>query len=105
MDNFTKIINCADSVRDAHPLFQAESGGAVPTSALDLKVVEINIHLACQLNNVWHSRLPIIRWSNVVRNTHYICYGAGFDGKWYAVGIWSTPIAANRLKDGKKNLS
>jgi len=48
--------------------------------------------------------LPYIHWSNVVRNTHYVCYGAKYDSNWYAVGIWSSPVAQNRFKDGKKML-
>lgn len=59
---------------------------------------------ACKLNAEWHSRFPIIKWGNVVRNVHYVCYTADFNHVPYAVAIWSTPIAANRLKDGNKLL-
>jgi hypothetical protein len=60
--------------------------------------------LACDLNEKWHSRLPKIHWSNVVRNTHYICFAAKYDGRYYAVGIWSSPVAQNRFADGKHML-
>ena len=47
-----------------------------------------------------HSRLPIIDWSNVVRNKHYVCYAIEYMGVFYGSGIWSTPVAANRMQDG-----
>jgi hypothetical protein len=52
------------------------------------------------LNSQWHSRFPYIHWSNVVRNKRSICYVASFDNQHWAVAIWSSPIAGNRLKDG-----
>lgn len=61
---------------------------------------EIRAIDACELNKEWHSRFPLIDWSNVVRNKHYVCYTADYKMIPYAVAIWSTPIAANRLKDG-----
>jgi len=85
-------------------LFQEKEGGAIPTSPLQLKIEIIKPKFACELNEKWHSRLPKIHWSNVVRNTHYICFGAKYDGRWYAVGIWSSPVAQNRFKDGKQIL-
>ena len=48
---------------------------------------------ACKYNELWHSRLPKIHWSNVVRNKHYICYRATHEEKVYAVAIWSSPVA------------
>ena len=83
----------ADSVRAAHPLFQAEGGGSTPTSALQLRLVEIDAKLASRLNALWHSRLPRIPWSNIVRNRYSLCYGAVFGGLYYAVAIWSSPVA------------
>jgi len=67
-------------------------------------VKRINVKTACKLNARWHSRLPYIHWSNVVRNTYYVCYGFFYEGKCYGVGIWSSPVAQNRLKDGKSIL-
>lgn len=66
----------------------------------------IKAKLACELNDKWHSRLPYIHWSNVVRNTHYICFGAKVKGteEYVAVGIWSSPVAQNRFKFGKQML-
>lgn len=76
----------------------------LPNSPKDFEVIEIGAKLACNLNKQWHSRLPKIHWSNVVRNTHYVCFAAEFKGNYYAVGIWSSPVAQNRFKDGKTML-
>jgi len=89
---------------EEYPLFQEENGGAVPTSPLQFEIRQIKAKLACELNDKWHSRLPYIHWSNVVRNTHYLCFGAIYNGEWYATGIWSSPVAQNRFKDGKQML-
>ena len=85
-------------------LFQSQNGGSIPTSPLQLEIEIIKAKFACELNQKWHSKLPKIHWSNVVRNTHYVCFGAKYDGQWYAVGIWSSPIAQNRFLDGKQML-
>jgi hypothetical protein len=91
---------CADDVRDSMPLFRSGCGGAIPTSALHLRVSRCDVHRACSLNKLWHSRFPQIDWSNVVRNRDYACYVAEFDDIAYATAIWSSPIAANRLTEG-----
>lgn len=95
---------CADDVRVAYPLFQVDCGGANPTSALSLLISKCNTKNACHLNKLWHSRLPYIHWSNVVRNTHSICFVAESANKYFAVAIWSSPVAQNRMRDGKKIL-
>lgn len=95
---------CGDSIMVVPSLFQGENGGSIPTSPLQFEIEEIKPQFACEMNEKWHSRLPKIHWSNVVRNTHYICFGAKYDGRWYAVAIWSSPVAQNRFADGKKML-
>ena len=90
----------ADDVRDSIPLFRSGCGGSNPTSALQLKISKCNVHRACELNKIWHSRLPEIHWSNVVRNKDYVCFIAEYEGIAYATAIWSSPVAANRLKEG-----
>lgn len=90
-----------DSSMAEQSLFPDLDGGSIPTSPLQLKVVELNVHDACRYNRLWHSRLPKIEWGNVVRNTYYQCYGAAFEMKCYAIAIWSSPVAQNRFKDGK----
>ena len=70
----------------------------------DIQITETRAQVACMLNELWHSRLPKIHWSNVVRNTHYVCYSFSYNEAIIGVGIWSSPIAQNRMKDGKKIL-
>ena len=90
----------ADNVRDSIPLFRNGSGGLIPTSAHQLIFSKCNVHRACELNKLWHSRFPDIHWSNVIRNKDYVCFVAEFDMIAYACAIWSSPIAANRLSGG-----
>ena len=93
----------ADSSMEELSLFQTVDDGSIPISALQLIVEQIDVHTACRLNGVWHSRLPFIHWSNVVRNRHYICYGARYNNdELYAVAIWSSPVAANRMKNSQE---
>jgi hypothetical protein len=93
------------SFRIAQPsLLEQESCSQPLVSPRQLNIEVINPRLACELNRLWHSRLPHIHWSNVVRNTHYVCFGAKYNCRRYAVGIWSSPVAQNRLKDGKHTL-
>lgn len=88
----------------AMELFQVEERSNPPESPKQLQFKVIRAQTACQLNEQWHSRLPIIDWSNVVRNTHYVCYGAEFGSEFYASAIWSSPVAQNRFKFGKQML-
>jgi hypothetical protein len=74
----------------------------ITVKMLDLSIIRPKF--ACELNAKWHSRLPNIHYSNVVRNKHYICYGFSYSGYYFAVGIWSTPTAANRFADGQRLL-
>lgn len=90
-----------DSSTAEQPTLQLEDGGATPTSPLHFQIERIDVHTACKFNEQWHSRLPQIHWSNVVRNKHYACFGARFSGNLHAIAIWSSPVAANRLKDGQ----
>jgi len=65
--------------------------GEVNVKTFNLK--EISVKEACRLNEKWHSRLPIIKESNVIRNTHYICYGAFYGGECFGVAILSSPVS------------
>ena len=82
----------ADSVVAAYPLFQAEGGGSIPTSALAIRVEEISMRLAQDLNAKWHSMLPRTDLGNLLCGTTSVAYGADIGGNWVAVGIWSQPI-------------
>ena len=97
-------MTCGDSSLVEQLSFQTEKGGAIPTSPLQFDIEIIDVHTACRLNGLWHSRLPIIEWSNVVRNKHSICFGARYNGELFAVAIWSSPVAANRMKNGDQIL-
>jgi len=98
------ISDRGDGVTKTQLEFHLENSGVIPTSPLQFSFEVIKAISACELNAKWHSRFPAIHWSNVVRNKHYICYVAKFEGEFYAVAIWSSPIAANRLKDGQRLL-
>lgn len=78
-----------DSIRVVHPLFQVEGGGSIPTSPLQLHVGRITVALAVQLNSVWHSRLPQF----TSPQGRCVAFGAEYADRWYAVAIWSPPLA------------
>jgi hypothetical protein len=77
----------AGDVRVAYPLFQRGSGGANPTSALDLIVYQIPKEKFVELNKLWHSRLPVCTncWEG-------IAYGAFYCELLFAVAWWSKPV-------------
>jgi hypothetical protein len=62
------------------------------------------VQAACDLNARWHSRLPKVVAGNIYRNRHYVCYAAEYEGNYWAVAIWSSPVAANRFKNGNNIL-
>jgi len=75
-----------------YPLFRK---GEMPDSPRQLELVVIKAKMASELNAEWHSRLPDIHWSNIVRNRNYVCFGALFDWKYFGVAIWSSPVNQN----------
>lgn len=72
-----------------------EDNGLIIHSPKQFEIEEIDAKLACKLNHIWHSRLPKIHLSNVVRNKNYVCFGFFYKGECFAVAIWSSPIAKN----------
>ena len=70
----------------------------------EIEIQETRAQIACMLNELWHSKLPKIHWSNVVRNKHYVCYAIKYKQAIIGVAIWSSPVAANGFKDGDKLL-
>ena len=70
----------------------------------EIEIQETRAQIACMLNELWHSKLPKIHSSNVVRNKHYVCYAIKYKQAIIGVAIWSSPVAANRFKDGDKLL-
>ena len=101
---FIKNKSCGDSVIVAQQTLQFVGSGSNPTSPHHIHLKEIKAQIASQLNERWHSRLPKIHWSNIVRNTHYVCYGLYHKSEAIGVAIWSSPVAQNRFKDGKQML-
>lgn len=89
----------ADGAVVAYPLIQAGGGGSTPTSALQLRIDEINMRLACDLNRQWHSMLPRTDLGNMLCGNMSVAYAAEFDNRFFAVAIWSQPIIA-ALCDG-----
>jgi len=90
MENQIRILG-GEGVTVACPLFQMDGGGSTPTSPLQFKIVEIGVRRAQILNQQWHSRLPIYRTGSCLNAS--ICFGAIFENHFYAVAIWSTPVA------------
>ena len=78
-----------DGARVAYPLFQVEDSGSSPTSPLQFEICFLPVDRAEELNMQWHSRLPELR----SRRGHTTCFGALYEGKWYACAIWADPVA------------
>jgi hypothetical protein len=74
-----------------YPLF-GDSTETLPRSAKQLIVTEIGMRLARELNTQWHSMLPRTDLGNLLCGNTSVAYGAEFDGRWFAVAIWSQPI-------------
>lgn len=66
-----------------------------PSNPKLLTLEVIKPTLASNLNKIWHSRLPKIHPSNIIRNRYYVCYGASYMGVWVACAIWSSPVNQN----------
>jgi hypothetical protein len=93
------VIILENQDRDLMPLFR-HTEHRKPDSPIQLEIMECKAQFACKLNAIWHSRFPKIDWSNIVRNKDYVCFIAAHDAVVYAVAIWSSPIASNRMKQG-----
>lgn len=88
----------------SHPLFDFERTGQPLVSAKQLSFGVCDLNKAIEMNMLWHSVFPKIEASNCYRNKICISFACEYDGDFYASAIWSSPIAANRLKDGDKLL-
>lgn len=78
----------ADSIRVVHPLFQEEGDGSRPISALQLQVFRVPAQKALTFNKQWHSRLP-----ELANAEQCFAYGASYRNCYYAVALWSHPVA------------
>lgn len=79
-----------DSAVSAFPLFGA--GDSTPLGATDLRIFEVDMRTAADLNRQWHSMLPRTDLGNLLCGNMSVAYVAEHGGKRYAVGIWSQPI-------------
>jgi len=93
-DSFNCYPARAGDVRDAYPLFQEGRGGSNPTSALCLRIEQLPFLEAKKLNKQWHSRLPRMG-TGCIESMGFLSFGAMFEMRWYAVAIWSNPVARN----------
>tara|TARA_E500000318_G_C3405498_1_gene151465 strand:+ start:41 stop:538 length:498 start_codon:yes stop_codon:yes gene_type:complete len=59
----------------------------------NINIIETKTYVACELNEMWHSRLPKIHYSNVARNTHSVCYLFTYHQAVIGTAIWSSPVA------------
>jgi hypothetical protein len=75
-------------------LFQARGGGSIPTRTLQLWLDVIDFPTARRLNREWHSRLPRFG-TGFIDNQPFLCFGAVHDEVYFAVAIWSNPVARN----------
>jgi hypothetical protein len=76
------------------PLFY-DNDFSIPSSPKDINLKVIKARFASELNKTWHSRLPNIHYSNIIRNRYEVCYGAHYKGIWIACAIWSSPVNQN----------
>jgi len=70
----------------------------------DITIEETRAQIACMLNELWHSRLPVLHWSNVVRPGRYACYVFKYRQAVIGTGIWSRAVAGNRFKNEEEIL-
>jgi hypothetical protein len=68
-----------------------------PKSPKLFNLRHVGVDYAMQKNKQWHSRLPVTSHSNMIRNTHKIFYGAEYKDHCFAVAMWTSPVAGNRM--------
>lgn len=86
----------AEGVPAAHLPIHAGRGSSTLTSALSLRFEPIDLHLAISLNELWHSQLPKLD----KRVAAWFCYGAKYEDTYFAVAVWSLPVARLLPQDG-----
>lgn len=72
----------------------------IPGTCRQLSCVECSVDTAMYWNLQWHSRLPITNKGNMLRNRHAIFFAAVYELSYFAVAMWTTPVAANRIING-----
>lgn len=85
-----------DPVESLFPLW----GEVVPSasSPKELRLEAVDLRTALRLNHQWHSSLPLLKFSAIVRAGSVYCFVSVDPSEVvYSVAVWSRPIAANRL--------
>lgn len=83
-----------ESVGAAHPPIRVEGGGSSPTSSLQLRLRRVSFPEARELNARWHRLLPRIGDPESIMKAA-LCFVAEYDGRPFAVAIWSHPVNRN----------
>ena len=82
-----------EQIRIVSPLFWKDKDGELPMSAKQLEIVEISRYIARDLNTLWHSRLPIYDTGFCLNSL--VSFGASYKNVFYAIAIWTNPVAPN----------
>lgn len=78
--------------RIALPLFWKDGDGEPAVSPKQLEIIEIDRYLARDLNKLWHSRLPLYNTGFCLNSL--VSFGALYRNVYYAIAIWTNPVAA-----------
>ncbi len=81
-------------------LYQEGINGKTPGSAKDMRIQQILMRTAQQLNRCWHSMLPRTDLGNLLCGNMSLAFAAEYDIRYYAVAIYSQPII-HAMCDGK----
>jgi len=68
-----------------------------PTTPKQMILREIGVKKAMEYNAMWHSRLPVTSYANMIKNKHKIFFGAEYLDHCFASAMWTDPVAANRM--------
>lgn len=96
----TSLALSGDGTVAVHPLFQGEGDGSIPISPLQLVIGHVDMPLAQALNEHWHSVLPRTELFTLTCMPTWNAFAATHANRFYAVAIWTSPVAANRLSNG-----
>lgn len=80
---------------------QASADYSPPLAATQLRIEEISMREGCQLNKLWHSMLPRTDLGNMLCGNTSAAYAAEFEGRYYAIALFSQPIIRAIARDGK----
>ena len=70
-----------------------------PKSCKNMQTLECDVKTAMLYNEIWHSRLPKTNRFNL-SGKNSLFFAAVFELNIFAVAMWTTPVAANRMTNG-----